>query len=191
MGLFTSKSNVEEKGSNADGFGEYVDTLVSDVDSADIALVAKGNVNSSTRYGIDNTIKLLRQLPIDNPKVVVKIVRQTLESVDIDVSVIITDANNKVSLLEQHIDSLSSEIEHLEQQIAQKKEEILGSNKDLDETFKVRDLLEEEQATLEKKSAIKNDNQSVPELSEIDVKTSNNEPSSSTNDENVKDIVNK
>lgn len=189
MGLFKSSSSSEKEGSNADGFGEYVDTLVSDTRSAENELLVGGIAKGSVQYGIDNTIKLLRKLPIDNPKVVVKIVLETLESVDVDVSMIITDANNKVSLLEQHIDSLSSEIQHFEQQIAQKKEEILESKNNLDEMFKVRDLLKE-QATLEKQSTRQEDNPSAAQGSKVDVISRKKKPSTSANDD-VKDVVSK
>lgn len=145
MGLFQkSKSSEKPK----DDFHNYVDNLLHDSTKlSNEEIDEKFSVESmtlSSSYGIDQVIALMRDLPADasSGNIVVSTVTKTLESANIDVSKIVTDACNKETSLASQIAELNEEIDSLKRQITEKKDQINVSTAILEETKKVRELLE-------------------------------------------------
>jgi hypothetical protein len=94
-------------------------------------------------YGIEETIRLMRTLPVEqNLDLVVGVVKSTLESMNVRLSTIIEDAAHKQQTIEQRIAGLKGEIGELEKEIAKRRQEIDGLEQDLAETTKVRERLE-------------------------------------------------
>src|SRR5687767_7053774 len=62
------------------------------------------------RYGIQNAIELMRNLPQDNVELVVRVVKTTLESTQIKIPLIIKDATRKQGEIEKRIAILKKEI---------------------------------------------------------------------------------
>ena len=162
MGLF-QKSKSSEK--SKDDFRNYVDNLLHD--SAKLSneeIDEKFSVEAmtlNTSYGIDQVTALLRDLPADanSSNIVVSTVTRTLESANIDVLKIVGDARNKEASLTSQINELNDEIEALKKQLTEKKDQINVSTAILEETKKVRELLENTKAdntrVKEKSSAAK------------------------------------
>jgi hypothetical protein len=93
-------------------------------------------------FGIDKAIELMRALPIDNVELVVQVVKKTLESLGVQVPVIIKDGSRKLKDIEGRVDVLKKEIADLEAEIATRKNEIAALEADHRETTTVRDRLE-------------------------------------------------
>jgi len=96
---------------------------------------------SNDSYGIQDAIKLMRKLPKVNTDIVISVVIKTLESADIKVEQIISDAQQRESRIEDRSVKLITEIDDLEAKIAKLNSEITQLNSDLDETSKVKTLL--------------------------------------------------
>ncbi len=96
---------------------------------------------SDGEYGIQDAIELMRQLPDVNTEIVISVVIKTLESANIQVAEIITDAQSRETRIENRSVELIKNIEQLETQIAGLTEEITHLNSDFEETSKVKDLL--------------------------------------------------
>lgn len=154
MGLF-QKSKPSEK--SKDEFHNYVDNLLQDsnvVSNEEIDdKFSVENMALSSKYGIDHVVALMRDLPADASDIVVSTVTKTLESAGINVSKIVEDARSKETALTAQIDDLNSEIDELKKQINEKKEQISVSTAVLEETQKVRGLLENTRPD----KAVKND----------------------------------
>jgi hypothetical protein len=93
-------------------------------------------------YGIDKAIELMRALPIENVELVVQVVKKTLESLKVQVPVIIKDGGRKLRDIEGRIDVLKKEIHDLEAEIAMRKSEIGTLEADHKETSMVKQRLE-------------------------------------------------
>lgn len=93
-------------------------------------------------YGIKNTIELMRRLPSDNNEVVVTVVKQTLESMNIEVVDIIKDAESKEARIRQQHKTLEEEVKSLEIKISQRNQQIAELSEDLKETIDVRERLQ-------------------------------------------------
>ena len=145
MGLF-QKSKSSEKSS--DDFHNYVDNLLHDSKKlSNEEIDEKFSVEAmalKTSYGIDQVIALMRDLPADvsSGSIVVSTVTKTLESANIDVLKIVDNARHKETTLTSQINELNEEIDSLKKQIAEKKDQIDVSSAILEETKKVRELLE-------------------------------------------------
>ena len=94
--------------------------------------------DSSSRYGIDDAIKLMRRLPRDDISLVASIVRETLESTNIKVDNIISDAEKKEKSLDDHISRLNDEITELKDMIEKRTGQINNLKGDLEETRQVK-----------------------------------------------------
>ena len=133
MGLFGKNSN----GSDI----EFEDNT----DESTVTSFTKKPSPSSNRpgseYGIQDAIKLMRKLPNMNTDIVISVVIKTLESADIRVEEIISDAQERESKIENRSVKLITEIDDLEAQIAKLNTEITQLNSDLEETSKVKTLL--------------------------------------------------
>jgi chromosome segregation ATPase len=95
----------------------------------------------------------MRDLPEHQNDVVVAVVTKTLQSANINVNKIIDDAMNKEASLESEIQRLTTEIDALQTEIANKKEQINVTNAMLEETRKVRELLEKSDNDKQEKTA--------------------------------------
>jgi cell division protein FtsB len=93
-------------------------------------------------YGIDNAIELMRSLPSDNIELVVKVVKHTLESLQIRTADIIHDAIAKQESIEARLKQLRAEIADYESEIASRQKEIEKLNGEYKETNTVRKHLE-------------------------------------------------
>jgi hypothetical protein len=75
--------------------------------------------------GIDHAIMLMRQLPTDkNVDLVVRVLKTTLESLNVRVVDIVADAARRQQEIEGRVSQLKSEIATLEQEIAKRTDEI-------------------------------------------------------------------
>jgi cell division protein FtsB len=93
-------------------------------------------------YGIDNAIELMRSLPSDNIELVVKVVKHTLESLQIRTTDIIQDAVSKQESIETRLKQLRTEIAEYEKEIASRQKEIEKLNGEYKEANTVRKHLE-------------------------------------------------
>ena len=89
-------------------------------------------------YGIDDAIRLMKRLPSGDMKLLAQVIKETLESTQIQVVDIIRDAERKEESLESSIHKLDAEIEDLEIMINQRKESIHALLTDLEETRQVK-----------------------------------------------------
>jgi len=92
-------------------------------------------------YGIDDAIQLMRTLPGDNVELVVRVVKSTLESPNIEIKTIIEDASSKQKRIEDRVSVLKAEISELENEIKSRKTEIDGLETDHSETTQVKERL--------------------------------------------------
>lgn len=102
-----------------------------------------GNKISAFNYGIEEAVGLMRKLPDVDTDVVITVVRKTLESANVRVNEIITDAEKKESNINKRTNTLTSEIEELQKKITLRNKEISILTKDLQETTKVKKLLQQ------------------------------------------------
>ena len=81
--------------------------------------VATASVSkSSGHYGIGDVIRLLRTLPVDqHAELVVRVIRTTLESVNVHVSDLVEDASKQQQKLGDRITTLQAQIQDLSKQI--------------------------------------------------------------------------
>ena len=76
-------------------------------------------------YGIAETTLLMRTLPVDqNVELVVRVVRNTLESMDVQLPDIIEDAQQREGSLQERMDTLNGEIAEFTSQIDLRRQEI-------------------------------------------------------------------
>lgn len=101
----------------------------------------KANKRANLNYGIEEAIVLMRDLPTEPIELVVKVVKTTLESIDVKVSDIIQDAKAKEKTIENRISQLSSEIHNYEEKIKHLKDSISLLEKDQAETTRVKEHL--------------------------------------------------
>jgi len=92
-------------------------------------------------YGINKAIELMRLLPEDNVELIVRVVKTTLESTNINVASIVQDATRKQTQIEARVDLLKKEIAGLEGEIATRRSEIALLEADHKETTSVKDRL--------------------------------------------------
>lgn len=102
-----------------------------------------GTINpiSAQEYGIEEAIALVRTLPTEDIELVVRVVKQTLESNHIDIPKIITDASRKEDRISKTISALQLEIAHLEKEVTSRKLEVENLKTDRDETVLVKERL--------------------------------------------------
>jgi predicted RNase H-like nuclease (RuvC/YqgF family) len=86
-------------------------------------------------YGIEQTIALMRTLPMDkNVDLVMAAVRGTLESMNVRVSDIIEDAKHKQERIRERVAELEHEITDFKAEMKARRDEISGLESDLRET---------------------------------------------------------
>ncbi|MBS1120295.1 MAG: hypothetical protein H6Q90_2523 [Deltaproteobacteria bacterium] len=139
MGLFDKKTKKSAE------FGDETGTLPVTVTSLPVqsASSAKAPVKvDHPDYGINKAIELMRMLPDDNVELIVRVVKTTLESTNINVAGIIKDATRKQSQIEARVDVLNQEIAKFETEIATRRGEITMLEADHKETSMVKERLE-------------------------------------------------
>ena len=92
-------------------------------------------------YGINKAIELMRLLPDENVELIVRVVKTTLESTNINVASIVKDAARKQAQIEARVDVLKKEIAGLESEIGTRRSEIGTLETDHKETSMVKDRL--------------------------------------------------
>ena len=93
-------------------------------------------------YGIAEATLLMRTLPVDqNVELVVRVIRSTLESMNVQLSSIIEDAEDKEKSLKERMATLNGEIAAFAREIEQRRAEIASLETDLDETSTVKSRL--------------------------------------------------
>ncbi|WP_141732276.1 hypothetical protein [Oligoflexus tunisiensis] len=93
-------------------------------------------------YGIEDAIKLMRELPDNKKEMVIAIVQKTLISAKINVATILDDAGRKIDRLERKNEKLGQEIRELEEAIMQRKLEMDHNARDIVETREVKTSFE-------------------------------------------------
>ncbi len=106
------------------------------------AAAASATAMRSSGYGIQNAIELMRKLPNENVALVVEVVKKTLESLHVDITGIIDDAERKEARIEERVAKLEEEISDYEEEIAARREEIAALTADREETRTVKERLE-------------------------------------------------
>ncbi len=135
MGFF-NRTNQETDKESADE-----DLALPTADDFKQPLVEEAEARS-LRYGIDDAIKLLRTLPADNDKLVIKVLKSTLESTGIQVGDIVTDAGRKEESIRRRRKALHDEISSLQKQMDERHRQMEALKQDLDETISVRNRLQ-------------------------------------------------
>jgi len=94
-------------------------------------------------YGIEEAMRLMRTLPVDqNAELVVRVIKSTLESMKVRLVDIIADATHKQETVRNRIATLRDEISGFEKQIETRRKEIGSLEMELAETTKVKERLE-------------------------------------------------
>jgi hypothetical protein len=97
---------------------------------------------SKRGYGIAETVLLMRSIPVEqNVELVVRVIRSTLESLNVHLPDIIEDASAKEKSLEIRLDTVHGEIIELDKQIDTRKKEIDRLRAELSETTTVKERL--------------------------------------------------
>jgi hypothetical protein len=110
---------------------------------APTSLTRVSNTPARPAVGIDHAIMLMRQLPTDkNVDLVVRVLKTTLESLNVRVVDIIADATRRQQDIEGRTAQLKAEIAGLEQEIAKRTDEIQRLDAAHAETTKVKEHLE-------------------------------------------------
>ncbi len=134
MGLFSRSSETESvPSSNPEPQSSVVPRTIPPDNSVK---------EKADEYGIEDAIKLMRDLPDDNIEMVVTVVKKTLESTDIHVSQIISDAEKKEVRIRDRVKKLEAEIANHEESIADRKNKISALSDDLSETTRVKEHLQ-------------------------------------------------
>lgn len=133
-------------------------------------------------YGIEDAIALMRKLPNVNSEITITVVKKTLESANIQVEEIISDAERKENQIETRTKQLSTEISELQNRIEHLNEEINELTSDLKETTKVKSLLvgaAEEEKSQAKASAETSKKPAQPQASQASPAGNANTPNAS------------
>ncbi len=101
------------------------------------AVTAKAPTPAAT-YGIEDAIRLMRELPDNKKEMVITIVQKTLVSAKINVTTILDDATRKIERLERKNEKIGQEIRELEEAILQRKLEMDHNTRDIAETREVK-----------------------------------------------------
>ena len=104
--------------------------------------VALNSQKLKANYGINDAIKLLSKLSHIDDDVKIVVAKTTLESMNVVITDIISDASSKEEKISTHVAKLNDEISDLEADIKQRKDQISALEKDLSETRGVRECLQ-------------------------------------------------
>jgi hypothetical protein len=107
-----------------------------------VALAAKAPPPAAA-YGINDIMRLLRTLPIDqHAELIVRVIRTTLESVNVHASDLIGDASKQQQRLSDRITSLQTQVQDLTKQIEGHRAEIARLESELAETSSAKERLQ-------------------------------------------------
>ncbi len=138
MGIFDKKSS-KRKDDDFESPTEHVDLSVP-TPAPEPAYEAPATQHQD--YGIEQAIALMRTLPSDSVELVVRVVKHTLESTNIDIPTIIEDATAKEDRIDTRVVLLQEEIGDLEDEITRRSREIEDLDNDRKETSMVKERLE-------------------------------------------------
>jgi hypothetical protein len=94
-------------------------------------------------YGIGDVIRLLRTLPVDqHGELVVRVIRTTLESINVHVTELIDDASRQQQKLGDRIGALQAQILELAKQMDTQRTEVARLEADLAETTNAKERLQ-------------------------------------------------
>jgi len=97
---------------------------------------------SGHSYGIGDVIRLLRTLPVDqHAELVVRVIRTTLESVNVHVSDLVEDATKQQQKLGDRITAMHAQIQELSKQIDAHRGEVGRLEAELAETSSAKERL--------------------------------------------------
>ncbi|MAZ90293.1 MAG: hypothetical protein CL693_21895 [Cellvibrionaceae bacterium] len=163
MGLFSrhDESMPEDDFSNVQ-LPTQEDLNESFLDNGDLTTPARVSARKP-HYDIEKAVQLMSGLPDGDPKLVVTIVQKTLESLGVDVSDIIINAEEKETRLNEQHKQLRSSIQQLETQIADKNQQIKSLLEDLKQTSTVKQQLQLAQQQTAKPAAIDSPPNSRPD----------------------------
>ena len=131
MAMFAKKENWEQK-------------VAAEVGGpAPASPQAPAKAGPPLKYGIAETIQLMRSLPADqNVELVVRVVRATLASLNVRLPEIIDDANRKEKFVRERIADFHAKNAELEKQLEAHRQEIASLEADLKETTEVKERLQ-------------------------------------------------
>jgi chromosome segregation ATPase len=133
MAMFAKKENWEQKVAAEVGGGPPP---------------APPTKTASLKYGIAETIQLMRSLPAEqNGELVVRVVRATLASLDVRLPEIIEDAARKEKVTRERIADFHAKNAELEKQLEAHRKEIAALEADLKETTEVKERLQMAEAS--------------------------------------------
>jgi len=92
-------------------------------------------------YGIQETVELINSLPESAPEIIIPVVIKTLESANINVNDIVTDAAQREEAIETRSVELINNIEELEARIAELNDEVMALNHELEDIANVKSML--------------------------------------------------
>jgi hypothetical protein len=131
MAMFAKKENWEQKVATEVG------------GPAPASPQAPAKAGAPLKYGIAETIQLMRSLPADqNVELVVRVVRATLASLNVRLPEIIDDANRKEKFVRERIADFHAKNAELEKQLEAHRQEIASLEADLKETTEVKERLQ-------------------------------------------------
>lgn len=98
----------------------------------------------SNEYSIDKVLELLRDVPADGPnaKLVIQVVRKTLESAGINITSMLDMANQRQDAITTEIVRLQTEISSLHQAIEEKSSQVATLQTYLGELGQLRERFE-------------------------------------------------
>jgi hypothetical protein len=107
-----------------------------------MSIFGKKSEAETNGYGIADLIRLLRTLPVDqHAELVVRVIRTTLESVNVHASNLIQDALRHEQKFGERLSSLQTQIQDLTKQIDTHREEVRRLEADLAETTNAKERL--------------------------------------------------
>ena len=129
MAMFAKKENWEQK-------------VAAEVGGPAQA-VAPAKAGQPLKYGIAETIQLMRSLPAEQDgELVVRVVRATLASLNVRLPEIIEDASRKEKAVRERIADFHAKNAELEKQLEAHRKEIGSLEADLKETTEVKERLQ-------------------------------------------------
>jgi|GEM_PF-1889425 len=131
MAMFAKKENWEQK-------------VAAEVGGpAPAQAVAPAKAGQPLKYGIAETIQLMRSLPAEQDgELVVRVVRATLASLNVRLPEIIEDASRKEKAVRERIADFHAKNAELEKQLEAHRKEIGSLEADLKETTEVKERLQ-------------------------------------------------
>src|SRR5437762_3240666 len=127
------------KGAPMSFFGKKAESKSND----EVPPAPRSGPGASKGYGIEDAIRLMRTLPVEqNVELVVRVVRNTLASTNVRLADIIKDAEAKQRVLSEHLADRHKAIAEFEKEIEARREEIRRLDAELAETTSVREHLQ-------------------------------------------------